>query len=298
MNYISEIRAFYDWQVRNNLSSAAVALWHTLMYFNNGDAIRVNNDWYWKVEFTVKNKTLETYTSISPKQLDLKRNELITKGRIQYRKSSGSKSGTYSMIPVDCNMYKQTVIQTDIQSGLQKGIQSNIQMGIQVWTQITDKHSRVLYNNYNANSNSNKKINDDVDENAREEKKSEKPLLTTEYLTDRNLNPDVYFGISEELKVKVELITKDIFKTFTERKPQDNDISKVFNYIRESKSENDEWRIDYPKRKIDLLFYAFEQAQLTSNAGNWRYIDGIMQKLSERGINSLAEAEEYDNERR
>lgn len=120
MNYISEIRAFYDWIQFNSTPADAQALWHTLMYLNNKYAIQINGQWFWRVEFTVTNTTLQSMLKFSRTQLDRMRNVLIQSGRIEYRKGRGNQSGAYKMIPFDAQYVTQTVThpvtQTDTQT--------------------------------------------------------------------------------------------------------------------------------------------------------------------------------------
>lgn len=47
----------------------------------------------------------------------------------------------------------------------------------------------------------------------------------------------------------------------------------------------------------EVLDYAFEQAAIAGKAGDWRYIEGIMSRLSARGIHSVEEARAFDAER-
>lgn len=49
--------------------------------------------------------------------------------------------------------------------------------------------------------------------------------------------------------------------------------------------------------RADLLIYAFEEASAAGMRGNWRYIDGVLNNMAERGITNLREAERYDIER-
>lgn len=46
----------------------------------------------------------------------------------------------------------------------------------------------------------------------------------------------------------------------------------------------------------DLLSYAFEQAALAGKVSDWRYIHGIMDRLSLRGIETSDQARAYDSE--
>jgi len=87
MNYLREIKAFYDWLVFNPLPTGAVALWHALMAINNKAA--------WAEEFTVANVVLQSMTGLSRQGLDKARNILTQKNLVHYKKGTGNKAGTY-----------------------------------------------------------------------------------------------------------------------------------------------------------------------------------------------------------
>lgn len=116
LNYIAEIRAFYDWTTFNPVPADAQALWHTLMHLNNKCAVKIDGQWLWRVEFTIANGTLESILKFSRTQLDRMRNALVQAGRIEYRKGRGNQSGTYRLIPFDTQYVAQTVTQADTQS--------------------------------------------------------------------------------------------------------------------------------------------------------------------------------------
>lgn len=141
MNYIAEIRAFYDWTTFNSIPADAQALWHALMYLNNKCAIQVRGQWLWRVEFTVANTTLESILKFSRSQLDRMRNVLIQSGRIGYRKGRGNQSGTYRLIPFDTQYVTQTVTYS--------ATQTDTQTATQVWHNLGTLNN----NTYTPNSN-------------------------------------------------------------------------------------------------------------------------------------------------
>ena len=165
LNYIVEIRAFYDWLQFHSLPAGAQALWHALMYLNNKCAVVVNGSWVWRVEFTVTNTTLLSILKFSRQQLDRMRNALIQAGRIEYKKGRGNQCGTYKLVPFEANNVTQVVTQTDTQSGAQ------------TVTQVWQNCSTLI----NSNPNSNFQLNDDVGDDAcaRDETGN---LLTPEFL--------------------------------------------------------------------------------------------------------------------
>ena len=121
----------------------------------------------------------------------------------------------------------------------------------------------------------------------------------TEYLGYRCLDASTYFGVSEQELVTVAAYTDAIFARFARRSPTDADRASVFQAIH--LSERDEqtgaWTVTFPKDRIDLLMYAFEQAALAGKQGDWKYINGVLGRLAQRGISSLGQAEDYDFDR-
>ena len=121
----------------------------------------------------------------------------------------------------------------------------------------------------------------------------------TEYLGYRCLDASTYFGVSEQELATVAAYTDAIFARFARRPPTDADRASVFQAIH--LSERDEqtgtWTVTFPKDRIDLLMYAFEQAALAGKQGDWKYINGVLGRLAQRGISSLGQAEDYDFDR-
>ncbi len=90
MNYISEIKAFYDRLELNSLSTPAIALWHGLMYIANKSG--------WQSEFTVAVSILTSKTGLNAQAIKRARNELEQKGLIVWRSRKGNQSAVYQMI--------------------------------------------------------------------------------------------------------------------------------------------------------------------------------------------------------
>lgn len=120
-----------------------------------------------------------------------------------------------------------------------------------------------------------------------------------EYLGCRNLDASTYFGVSEQELATVAAYTDAIFARFSRRPATDADRANVFQAIH--LSERDEqtgtWTVSFPQNRIELLMYAFEQAALAGKPGDWKYINGVLGRLAQRGISTLGQAEEYDLDR-
>ncbi len=88
MNYMAEIKAFYDLVQVKQLSTGQIALWHALMHINNKCA--------WIEWFTVPNLTLELHTGLSRAGIYKARNVLKQYGVIDF-KSNGTKATSYKL---------------------------------------------------------------------------------------------------------------------------------------------------------------------------------------------------------
>lgn len=111
MNWLSQIKAFYDGLAVNPLGPNAICLYNTLLYLNNKSA--------WKKSFTVANLTLQSLCTMSRKQVHNARNELIQKGYIEYEKGVGNQSGQYLIVTIGTQMSTQT----DTSDGTRDGMQ-------------------------------------------------------------------------------------------------------------------------------------------------------------------------------
>lgn len=89
LNYIAEIKAFYDWIEINPLPSPAIALWHALLHIANKTG--------WKQVFTVSVSVLEIKTGLNAKAIERARNRLAQDGLIRWQRRKGNQSAEYSL---------------------------------------------------------------------------------------------------------------------------------------------------------------------------------------------------------
>lgn len=101
MNYITEIKAFYDRLELNPLPSPAIALWHALMHIANKTG--------WQQEFTVAVSVLVLKTGMNEKAIERARNTLSQAGLIHWRKRGGNNPAAYQMISLCDKMIEQNV---------------------------------------------------------------------------------------------------------------------------------------------------------------------------------------------
>lgn len=108
MNYLAELKAFYDRLEINPLPSPAIALWHALMSIANKTG--------WQQEFTVAMSILVLKSGLSESAVKRARNRLSQDGFITWKSRSGNQSAVYSIISI--------AVQYDPQSEPQSGRQS------------------------------------------------------------------------------------------------------------------------------------------------------------------------------
>lgn len=89
MNYLTEIKAFYDLVQIKQLSTGQIALWQGLMH--------INNKCNWNEWFTVANLTLQLITGLSRAGINKNRNVLKQLGLIDF-KANTTKATSYKII--------------------------------------------------------------------------------------------------------------------------------------------------------------------------------------------------------
>lgn len=123
--------------------------------------------------------------------------------------------------------------------------------------------------------------------------------ILTNYLREQGSYLPDYFGVNDETLNNAQLFTTVLFRRWTNRRPTEQDVARVFFNTRhqERNPETDEWVVTFPQDDRDLLMYAFEQAANAGKPGDWNYIQGVLRNLHQRNIKNLDQAADYDFER-
>lgn len=116
----------------------------------------------------------------------------------------------------------------------------------------------------------------------------------TQFCQSRDLEPSAYFGMTEEIRAEVKEFTAATFERFASRRPTELDEARVFQAIYANAPDGTEWRVEMDENRRDLLLYACEAASNTGRPGDWKYINGVLERLYSRGIHTLEQAEDYD----
>lgn len=105
MNYLAELRAFYDRLELNPLPSPAIALWHALMSIANKTG--------WQQEFTVAISILVLKSGLSESAVKRARNRLVQDGFITWKSRNGNQSAVYSINSLVVQYEPQSVPQSE-----------------------------------------------------------------------------------------------------------------------------------------------------------------------------------------
>ncbi len=171
MNYIIEIREFYDWLEVNPMNASDIALWHALM--------SINNKTRWSRDFSTTISTLESKTGMKRNSIYNSRNKLKQAGRIDYKERNGRLSTIYRMIPF------VSVTQTQNEESEICVCHTNTNRdttGTQTGTQPGHKTGTLNKLKHKQNINENKKEINDVDDDAASVRDEAGKLLTPEIL--------------------------------------------------------------------------------------------------------------------
>ncbi len=111
MNYLLEIKAFYDWLEVNQLSTSGIALWHALMHIANKTG--------WRDTFTVATVVLSTKTGLKRDAFYNARTALQNKGLISFKVRTGNQAAVYKINSLVSIMPTQTPTQVPTQTPTQ-----------------------------------------------------------------------------------------------------------------------------------------------------------------------------------
>lgn len=144
MNYIKEINAFYNEIEVTPLSASAIALWHALLHICNRTG--------WKREFSVPVGTLSLKSGLSERSVSNARNELKTKGFIDFKSRGGNRAAVYQLVGLSANI-------ADSLSDNHSGNASDTVSG-----NTSDNLSALFKQNINTNKTSSLSMREAVDE--------------------------------------------------------------------------------------------------------------------------------------
>lgn len=277
MKYLSEINSFYSWLMFSPVSAQAQAFWHLLMNYSNRCRVEIDGDFYTRAWITVPNSRIKADLDIEhDTQLKRIRDELISAGRILYKKGSVGKAGMYRIVPFDTSIRLISVrdFARDVLGKCDEFV-SDLCGKVLTYTE-TDTETEIEYY-YGGGGvlgggfkpSASKKMDDEL---------------------------DTYFGMTDEIKAEFKDLTEELFRGCFGTSSTPADVVKVFKAVFEVRKTAEGQYPAVNEDKFGVLRYAFEAAALAGKKG-WGYIDGILRQLRKRGLTSYEECKRFDVDR-
>lgn len=224
MNYLAEIKGFYDLAQIKQLSSGQIALWHGLMY--------INNKCNWNEWFTVANLSLQLVTGLSRVGINKNRNVLKQLGLIDF-KANTTKATSYKII---------TIVKSN-----QVGSQISNQIGNQNSNQISSTLNKLNKTKQNKASSSIKFYMENIN-----------PLITpheVEILSDycNDLSEDlIIYAMQDAIEHKA--MNMKYIKSILERYIRQNirTVEQIKNQNNNKKQETDEEKAERYRKEWGL----------------------------------------------
>ena len=165
MNYLTEIRLFYEWLETHHLAPSSITLWHALMYTANRSC--------WAEQLTIPISILESRTQMTRSTIYRSREQLVDRGLIGVEVRGSSLSAIYTMFSLEGNLVSQFVSQNASQNETQNGtqIETHENYASQNETQNGNIYRVNRVNSKNINISSVSDANSDKREKSKKEKK-------------------------------------------------------------------------------------------------------------------------------
>lgn len=159
MNYLTEIKLFYDWLETHPMSPSAIALWHGLMFIAN----RLG----WEDDFTIPLATLEVRTGIPTTTLYRIRKQLEESHLIEVISHGGRSCASYRILSFESQFVSQ--------NGKQDESKNDDKM------QVNEKIAVFAFQNGKQPASINKTKQDDVISSSKKQTKKKKGFAIEEW---------------------------------------------------------------------------------------------------------------------
>ena len=103
MNYLTEIKLFYEWLETHRLTASSITLWHALMYTANRSG--------WPERISIPISILESRTQMTRSTIYRSREQLIARGLVDIEMRGSSQSAIYSLRSLEGMLVSQYVSQ-------------------------------------------------------------------------------------------------------------------------------------------------------------------------------------------
>lgn len=290
INYIDEFNLFMRYARNYQLSGRERLLWIALFTIANDRAIynAQTREYEWPADFfPVPNGELSLHSTLDKRGIESVRNNLKQRGLIDFHPGSrNTRPAEYKINYLSVNVGYKTV-PNDVPNNVPNDVPNNVPNYAPNTTPNDVPNSApLLINIDNIENSSNLSISYDGDDISRAGAEN----AIGEYLQWSGITVEDYFVTNPALKEDIYRSTICLFDRLGGRPATKNDAAYVLAYTRCFRDGM--WSID--KDRLQLLTYCFEQASRKGCPGNWKYIDGCMRNLAQRGIKTIADIEDYE----
>ena len=135
MNYFAQKKAYYRTLLAKPLGRDAQVLYNYLL--------DKDNELFWKKYFSVVNSEITLFTGMCTSTLQRARNELKTKGYINYEKKSGNNAGEYEIVDLVGHTEQQNEFVTHTEQQINTVVIPGQQIEQQIEQQIDHIHNNI-----------------------------------------------------------------------------------------------------------------------------------------------------------
>lgn len=290
INYIDEFNLFMRYARNYQLNGRERLLWIALFTIANDRAIynAQTREYEWPADFfPVPNGELSLHSTLDKRGIESVRNNLKQRGLIDFHPGSrNTRPAEYKINYLSVNVGYKTV-PNDVPNNVPKYVPNNVPNYAPNTTPNDVPNSApLLIDIDNIENKGNLSISYDGDDTSRAGAEN----AIGEYLQWSGITVEDYFVTNPALKEDLYRSSICLFDRLGGRSATKNDAAYVLAYTRCYKDGM--WSID--KDQLQLLTYCFEQASRKGCPGNWKYIDGCMRNLAQRGIKTIADIEDYE----
>lgn len=115
MNYLTEIKLFYEWLETHRLTASSITLWHALMYTANRSG--------WPERISIPISILESRTQMTRSTIYRSREQLVSRGLVDIEMRGSSQSAIYALRSLEAMLVSQYVSQCVSQNETHNGTQ-------------------------------------------------------------------------------------------------------------------------------------------------------------------------------
>ena len=133
MNYLTEIKLFYDWLETHTLSANGIVLWHGVMQIASRSG--------WKNPIEIPSSLLETRTHLERTTIFRARSQLVEQGLLRIHNRGGRSPCCYTIVPFSQSVVLQSATQTTEVEEAKNGVV--IQLALQSATQSATQNEEI-----------------------------------------------------------------------------------------------------------------------------------------------------------